>query len=119
MKKLHIHIGVESLDQSIRFYSALFGATPVKTKTDYAKWMLDVMRRVSLKNYAATLNRPKWPCTQKAKRFAAMPVLINYGSRVHQTFHGKPIKASSMLIYLMLLKKPVHRLVSPRPKIVN
>jgi catechol 2,3-dioxygenase-like lactoylglutathione lyase family enzyme len=41
MKRLHIHIGVESLDQSIRFYSALFGAAPVKTKTDYAKWMLD------------------------------------------------------------------------------
>lgn len=41
MKRLHIHIGVESLDQSIRFYSALFDAAPVKTKTDYAKWMLD------------------------------------------------------------------------------
>lgn len=38
---MHIHIGVESLDQSIKFYSALFGAKPVKTKTDYAKWMLD------------------------------------------------------------------------------
>ncbi len=41
MKRLHIHIGVESLDESIRFYSALFGAEPVKTKVDYAKWMLD------------------------------------------------------------------------------
>ncbi|MEZ0223610.1 MAG: ArsI/CadI family heavy metal resistance metalloenzyme [Alphaproteobacteria bacterium] len=41
MKRLHIHVGVENLDQSIRFYSALFGAEPVKTKPDYAKWMLD------------------------------------------------------------------------------
>ena len=41
MKRLHIHVGVENLDQSIRFYSALFGAQPVKTKPDYAKWMLD------------------------------------------------------------------------------
>ncbi|MDF1643196.1 MAG: ArsI/CadI family heavy metal resistance metalloenzyme [Pseudomonadales bacterium] len=41
MKRMHIHIGVENLNQSIIFYSALFGAQPVKTKTDYAKWMLD------------------------------------------------------------------------------
>ncbi len=41
MKRMHIHVGVESLDQGIRFYSTLFGAAPVKTKTDYAKWMLD------------------------------------------------------------------------------
>lgn len=41
MKRLHLHIGVENLEESIRFYAALFGAEPVKTKTDYAKWMLD------------------------------------------------------------------------------
>ena len=41
MKRMHIHVGVEALDQSIKFYSALFGAQPVKTKPDYAKWMLD------------------------------------------------------------------------------
>lgn len=41
MKRLHIHVGVENLNQSIRFYNALFGAQPVKTKTDYAKWLLD------------------------------------------------------------------------------
>ena len=41
MKRIHIHVGVEKLDESIRFYSALFGAQPVKIKADYAKWMLD------------------------------------------------------------------------------
>lgn len=41
MKRMHIHVGVKSLDQSIKFYSALFSAEPVKTKSDYAKWMLD------------------------------------------------------------------------------
>jgi catechol 2,3-dioxygenase-like lactoylglutathione lyase family enzyme len=41
MKRIHIHVGVEKLDESIRFYSAVFGAQPVKTKSDYAKWMLD------------------------------------------------------------------------------
>ena len=41
MKRFHIHGGVENLDESIRFYSGLFGAQPVKTKTDYAKWLLE------------------------------------------------------------------------------
>ncbi|MEQ9022730.1 MAG: ArsI/CadI family heavy metal resistance metalloenzyme [Pseudomonadales bacterium] len=41
MKRMHIHVGVEDLNQSIRFYSALFGAEPAKTRDDYAKWMLD------------------------------------------------------------------------------
>ena len=41
MKRMHIHVGVENLEQSIAFYSALFAAQPVKTKADYAKWMLD------------------------------------------------------------------------------
>lgn len=41
MKRMHIHVGVKNLSDSIRFYTALFGAEPVKTKPDYAKWMLD------------------------------------------------------------------------------
>jgi catechol 2,3-dioxygenase-like lactoylglutathione lyase family enzyme len=41
MKRIHIHMGVEKLDEAIRFYSAMFCAQPVKTKPDYAKWMLD------------------------------------------------------------------------------
>lgn len=41
MKRFHIHIGVDNLEDSIAFYSALFGASPNKTKDDYAKWMLD------------------------------------------------------------------------------
>jgi len=41
VKRLHIHIGVEQLEEAIRFYSALFGADPVKRKPDYAKWLLE------------------------------------------------------------------------------
>ena len=41
MKRLHIHVSVEKLDESIRFYNALFGAEPVNTKPDYAKWLLE------------------------------------------------------------------------------
>lgn len=41
MKRMHVHVGVKNLEDSIIFYSALFGAPPVKTKPDYAKWMLE------------------------------------------------------------------------------
>jgi len=41
MKRMHLHVGVEKLDEAVKFYSALFGAQPVKAKPDYAKWMLD------------------------------------------------------------------------------
>ena len=41
MKRLHVHVGVEDIDRSIRFYSTLFAAEPTVTKPDYAKWMLD------------------------------------------------------------------------------
>lgn len=41
MKRLHVHVGVESLDRSIAFYSSLFDAEPSVVKDDCAKWMLD------------------------------------------------------------------------------
>ena len=40
MKRLHVHVSVDDLAQSIRFYSTLFAADPLVTKPDYAKWML-------------------------------------------------------------------------------
>jgi catechol 2,3-dioxygenase-like lactoylglutathione lyase family enzyme len=41
MKRLHVHVSVDDLNQSIRFYSTLFAAEPTVVKNDYAKWMLD------------------------------------------------------------------------------
>ena len=41
MKRLHVHVSVRDLEQSIRFYSALFAAEPAVRKSDYAKWMLE------------------------------------------------------------------------------
>ena len=41
MKNLHVHMGVDDLPASIRFYAALFAAEPTVRKSDYAKWMLD------------------------------------------------------------------------------
>jgi catechol 2,3-dioxygenase-like lactoylglutathione lyase family enzyme len=44
MKRLHVHVAVDDLTQSIGFYSALFAARPSVVKSDYAKWMLDDLR---------------------------------------------------------------------------
>ena len=41
MKRLHVHVHVDDLGQSIRFYSTLFAAEPSVVKDDYAKWMLE------------------------------------------------------------------------------
>ena len=41
MKRLHVHVAVEDLPASIRFYSQLFAADPIVLKHDYAKWMLE------------------------------------------------------------------------------
>ena len=41
MKRLHVHVSVEDLTESIRFYSTLFAAEPTVLKADYAKWTLD------------------------------------------------------------------------------
>lgn len=41
MKRFHIHVAVESIDNSVKFYSNLFGSAPTVVKEDYAKWMLD------------------------------------------------------------------------------
>src|SRR6202166_835391 len=41
MKRLHVHVAVSDIPQSIGFYSALFAARPAVVKPDYAKWMLD------------------------------------------------------------------------------
>jgi hypothetical protein len=41
MKRLHVHVAVENLDASNRFYSHLFASEPTVRKDDYAKWMLD------------------------------------------------------------------------------
>jgi len=41
MKRLHVHISVNDLDASERFYSQLFAVDPTVRKPDYAKWMLE------------------------------------------------------------------------------
>jgi catechol 2,3-dioxygenase-like lactoylglutathione lyase family enzyme len=41
MKRLHVHVAVDDLDDSIAFYRGLFGVEPTVRRPDYAKWRLD------------------------------------------------------------------------------
>ncbi len=41
MKRLHVHLSVDNLEQNINFYSTMFACQPTVQHDDYAKWMLD------------------------------------------------------------------------------
>lgn len=43
MKRLHIHVNAsaQNFEKSVAFYTTLFNSPPTKTRTHYAKWMLD------------------------------------------------------------------------------
>ena len=41
MKRFHVHAHVQDLQQSIAFYSKMFGAEPARVESDYAKWMIE------------------------------------------------------------------------------
>ena len=41
MKRLHVHVAVANIPESIPFYSKMFGCEPTVIKTDYAKWQLE------------------------------------------------------------------------------
>lgn len=53
MKRFHVHVSVDNLDESIRFYTTLFAAQPTVRHADYAKWMLEDPRM----NFAISTNR--------------------------------------------------------------
>jgi catechol 2,3-dioxygenase-like lactoylglutathione lyase family enzyme len=59
MKRLHVHVAVEDIAASTRFYTALFAAAPSVLKSDYAKWMLEDPRvnfAISMRGQAAGLD---------------------------------------------------------------
>jgi hypothetical protein len=41
MKRLHVHVAVDNLADSIKFYSGMFSSDPTVVKSDYAKWQLE------------------------------------------------------------------------------
>ena len=59
MKRMHIHIAVNELNESINFYSTLFGESPTVEREDYAKWKLDdplVNFAISSRGHASGIN---------------------------------------------------------------
>jgi len=54
-----VHVAVNDLAQSIRFYSTVFGAAPTVAKPDYAKWLIDDPRinfAISTRGWAPGIN---------------------------------------------------------------
>jgi len=41
MKRFHVHVSVADLEESIRFYTAMFATPPTVQHADYAKWMVE------------------------------------------------------------------------------
>lgn len=58
-RRLHIHISVENLEESIAFYNIQFGSQATKVKEDYAQWLLDDLSlnfAISTRGYEKGLN---------------------------------------------------------------
>jgi len=56
---MHIHIAVNELEKSIKFYSTIFGASPSVEHDDYAKWDLSdpaVNFAISKRGHASGIN---------------------------------------------------------------
>src|SRR5438067_1599164 len=60
MKRFHVHVAVDDLAQSVRFYSTLFATEPTVLKPDYAKWMLEDPR-INCSGDLSGVPRP-WNC---------------------------------------------------------
>lgn len=114
MKRLHVHVSVDDLAQSIRFYSTLFAAEPTVVKDDYAKWMLEdprvnfaISRRVGERagiSHLASRPRirrssPKFTTASPAPNArlsrrrpppAAMPNPTSSGSPTRRACRGRP-----------------------------
>ena len=41
MKRLHVRLKVKDIEESVGFYSVLFGRAPDRREPDYAKWLLE------------------------------------------------------------------------------
>jgi len=85
MKRFHVHVAVPDLDESIGFYSTLFGAEPTVRKLDYAKWLLDDPRinfAISQRSSGAGVNHLGVQVDSGAELDAAHAQLVAAGRRV-------------------------------------
>ncbi len=94
MKRLHVHVAVNDIPQSIGFYSALFAAEPAVVKSDYAKWMLDDPRvnfAISTRGREPGLDHLGIQVEDAGDRpRAAMRSPRSHGSMIPPASHGRP-----------------------------
>src|SRR5215813_863476 len=70
MKRFHVHVAVHDVKQSVRFYSALFGAPPSVEKPDYAKWVLEELgSRLAQADVAVTPQTGAACCYAKSDKY--------------------------------------------------
>ena len=58
-KRLHIHMSVDNMEESIKFYATQFQAEPTKIKEDYAQWLVDDLSlnfAISTRGYKKGIN---------------------------------------------------------------
>lgn len=87
MKRMHLHLGVDDMDQSIAFYSALFAAEPTVRKDDYAKWMLEDPRV----NFAIT------PTTHTAKGIEHIGIQVENIDELNEV--GERLKSAGRPVF--------------------
>ncbi|HEU4342696.1 MAG TPA: ArsI/CadI family heavy metal resistance metalloenzyme [Candidatus Binatia bacterium] len=56
-RKIHVALNVSNVEQSVKFYRAMFGAEPVKWKPGYAKFDIAEPPLNLTLNYAAEINK--------------------------------------------------------------
>jgi catechol 2,3-dioxygenase-like lactoylglutathione lyase family enzyme len=58
-RRLHIHVSVDDIEESVAFYNTQFGAKATKVKEDYAQWLVDDLSlnfAISTRGYEKGLN---------------------------------------------------------------
>jgi len=114
MKRFHVHVTVDDLAQSVRFYSTLFAVEPTVLKPDYAKWMLEDPRvnfaistgaghsagishlgiqaedEASWAKFTTGSPRPSAPSSRRRRRPAATRDRTSNGSPIRRACRGKP-----------------------------
>lgn len=78
MKRLHVHVRVKDLEESIGFYSTMFDAEPSVLKDDYAKWMLDDPRV----NFAISSGKANFGVDHLGVQVESSEELSNYAEKL-------------------------------------
>jgi arsenate reductase len=99
MKRLHVHVAVRDLDESIRFYSTLFATEPAVRQPDYAKWMLEDPRV----NFAISSRSKDVGLDHLGIQAETPGELAEIGTRLEQA--GRPIRAERGVLLLRTVRQ--------------